>query len=1544
MPKRVDISLLDATMAGDEPDNEVTLPELPYVANLLPRPGGALELRPDLVPSGFSIGAEAWVYPDALCGLFTAPETGSRFIALASGPRDAIGAPAGASYTFTGEISGTIFKCSQCIANHIRPGFLAYVTGDPVVRHVVRVVSPNVVQLDSAPSVSGTGKRIVFRASWGMEAGKTGVRFETIGANTVAGPCGPVGTSETERLGGPLISALQDTKSKASVPSWITRVKPKLDDGGDLRSSKGIGLGRDGCVYVLANGKIYRSEDGCKNFTSIGDFPNAVWLGDFYGNIVVAENSGDDCSLSTLDLSSLTLSTVESVDGYNIQAATLALDASGSSWFLAVLFEWVLGEDYYAFLRFYDSSFSIVQDADVSGNWSLGAGSEFVDGVPAGINGGDKPSFLFPGRDAVFLITENGQIFKFSIGGTDEQIDGKGESKALPVPAYRYRGAWYTQAYVFKPLTSSPVGGTSHVFSGTGKVAVVTRTLNTFLSDSGEYKSGIWGFQDFSVTEADALTGSGIPAVFHLAGAGFAPAFPIFIDEHGQIFLNGRLVTETLRRPSYFMDGNSSFVSDRGIVAFSGTSSLLPEIAGAAGSKFITRSGLILNGDGSVFYDLGFTVSGVAADGTGAAVIASGSSQQLAYYDGSTVTVVNTPTAFISAIWASSNFILLGTNWTVYRYVPGTGLVTVGSSLSHSGALIGAVNQSGYAVFAFEDGITVISPALAISQYPLDVTSICAGPSEVLCVDSTGAVYTLSPGVWTRVDAGYNAYPYSVLFHSGSLYFCPRGVGFFIEAGTSSDATIYWHNLPTDAVTFQSGRTFTYYGIPIVYSEESGDSFILDDRGQPRAKFSVSDLDGPCAYSSPQGLAGVGTTSFPVFSVLPGSAGVGLLSSGSAVLTTNGGVQRLDPAGAVTTIYSDSGSIYCGGRGIVFAAFPTKVIRTDGTTYSEIATGAIESVGAADSVCSVFSAAGYFIFTASGSSLFPRPETTFTRPVVCPGTLSPVLLVTSGAVRGTRTDSVPRVLIYGSGGWREVGPAPVRAKFALYGSSRVTLASENTLRDISSWGGTEFEPISENFWAPVWAVAGGHLVLFGTTEIEEGKIVYHRRRIRWSAPLAPRDFETLEASGLADLYPDTGDFISAAGITNAIIYADEAGLGVLEATFDPAAPWANRRLANTPLPISPLVALGQSVLFVADDGWLWAANVAGAQRVRQLPMAKAFGSDWKLQKYGLFHVKQLQLLFVTTTSGSNCTIVLSVPEFRCSLLTTTPADALPYPDSAQILTVVDGSSVGEPAIVSLSPFAGIAPRLLKFSSTYSGVDNYGNRTQKWYGMVITPPQRELRDVAVLGLSVSGGERADSVLVGGLTIGSNESLWDHPEIFAVTGTDGGELVVNRAVSTRWRTPYIGVVTLWGPHWSGRLLDNGGNEVPYTAISDFQVTVSVPTPGFVTFTGAQGDVLSGEKFLLLKSPVLIPFGRAVSGSKFFTLVPETPPMTPMSLRGFRSGSEEFGPYKSTGGGAPRFVSEPRFLVVLGAPGGYCAINAITAYLSARNIGTVSGSSGL
>lgn len=141
-------------------------------------------------------------------------------------------------------------------------------------------------------------------------------------------------------------------------------------------------------------------------------------------------------------------------------------------------------------------------------------------------------------------------------------------------------------------------------------------------------------------------------------------------------------------------------------------------------------------------------------------------------------------------------------------------------------------------------------------------------------------------------------------------------------------------------------------------------------------------------------------------------------------------------------------------------------------------------------------------------------------------------------------------------------------------------------------GASPFRAISPSFGSNVFATVDGYLVLFGVVELSPAGREYHKRRIRWSVPLDPNDFEMPEYSGIAEL-PGGGDFIAAAPCGHSIIAFDTDGVCVLDATGDPTAPWSYRRIGDGVVTVSNPVSIGNQVLFVSVDGRLMVASPSG---------------------------------------------------------------------------------------------------------------------------------------------------------------------------------------------------------------------------------------------------------------------------------------------------------------------------------------------------------------
>lgn len=1534
----LELSLFGASLTGDEAPDDAVLPELLVCFNLLPTFGGALETRKDLWELPFGVGQEGWSAADALCAVWSIPETGSTLFGMASGPRDTIGSPLGAESVFTCVVNGDILRADSCIATSVRPGWMVYIPGDPVTHEVVRLISVDTCQIEAPSTVSGV-VQVRFVAAFGRDAARNGLKVETIGATTIVGPCNPAGSQPGARVNGPLAATVGDEESGATVPRWISIVRPAWPGFDTPPRCSGLAIHRDGRLVGLFGNKILVSGDGGGSFTVAAEFPSVRlrWLVAHNGLVLVGGDHGRFGVVWILD-ESLTLSEVYRRDRWFPQFAATALDGGGDHKTV------VLWEKESEGVLYVELDFLGGVPPSVSMNVPLSAGIG-SDGVPFGIHAGNRPFQLAPALSSVLLATEQGEVYRITVTGQVLQQDAGSPSRTASTTPFRleHGGPWYTTCKLNTPLRTRPYFLSASCYPD-DRWACIMADLKTFFSDGKKEVAGLYVLP-FGSTNIEAIRDGGVPAHPLNPVMCYGPLIQqAWVDEHCQLFFGGvradlRLNFGTTGVVQY---GHVWHLDDRGV----GTSVSDPgpvftrRAKGAVGNMRILSTGHVVdNGNPpnmvADFSALG-DVTAVASSGTEAVVVLANGAR---YWDGSSwSTIPSPPDSVVGGAWNEGGFVFISENAEVLVYQPGTGWSSLGSGITGE-PFVAAASAPNVSFFIFATGVDVVNGASALSVCPAPageqiVAGCCdevSGVWSLYLVTATGKILKSEPPYSSLTEIGSVPFRNCIMARpaDGAIFLVPGlGSPLPLSAATGSDLYPWFYSIavPDPVMAYQSGFCLASFGLPIT-KPVGHTAWYLVDVGQPRAAYCVASMSANdverWATSCPSGLASVGDGSGASHvTLVPGSYGVGIAGD-TAVVCTDGGIVRIHADGTVEGVDSDGPAVYVGGVGdeaFVVRTFETSIVRE--SSVERIATPEASAASAAAGRVLIVGPDEYAVCTASGDlTTYGPPLDGVTSPVPVGGTVDPVILAYKGAVssRWRPPSPVQRLYVYRGGiGWKEIGPTLTDARAAVFTGSRITVSSGTAMSDLSAWGGGDFRPVSEMFWSPVWAVTGGHLVLFGVTEIEEGRLVYHRRRVRWSAPLAPFDFDTLEASGLADLYPDTGDFLAAASLPTGIIYADESGVGILEPTFEPEAPFSHRRIADIPKPITQLVAIGSSAFFVGADDFLWQVTAAGANRVRKIAFERIFRKPRSEIVPALFFVPK-RGMFLTDLSGSERFAFISVPEGRISgiALTRTPEDQI------SIVTAVDGTALGYDVLFSASPLGSVVPRVLLESPGTTGFDRISGEARPWFFSIMTPSIASDATVANVAVDVTGSPNISASAVGVLVVDSTEALWQHPSVATPAGRVGpNSYGMVRPVGASWKTPLSSEVDLWSPWWSGRFVDNTGTLVPFTPLSDLRVRLEVPNPGRVTFTGLPDFPIQDSGVLAIDYWAL-PIAHVSGGDDPWTVVVSPDPLhsdwVAVSGQSARKG------WWAKRGGLGRHLRRPR-IVAYGQAAGWFSLSKI------------------
>lgn len=1534
----LELSLFGASLTGDEAPDDAVLPELLVCFNLLPTFGGSLETRKNFGELPFGVGQEGWSAADALCAVWSIPETGSTLFGMASGPRDTIGSPLGAESVFTCLVDGNILRADSCIATSVRPGWMVYIPGDPVTHEVVRLVSVDTCQIEEPSTVSGV-VQVRFVAAFGRDAAKNGLKVETIGATTIVGPCNPAGSAPGARVNGPLAAIVGDEESGATVPRWISIVRPAWPGFDTPPRCAGLAVWKDGRLVGLFGNKLLVSGDGGGSFSVAAEFVTVSprWLIAHNGTVLIGGDQGQYGVIWRLE-DAFVLSEVYRRNGWRPQFAATALGGSGDHK-TVVLWE-----------KEVDGVLSVELDflsgvpPTVSLNVPLSAGIG-ADGVPFGIHAGNRPFQLAPALSGVFLATELGEVYRVETTGQVVQQDGGSASRTVSTTPFRLErgGPWYTTCKINTPLRTRPYFLSASSYAD-NRWACIMADLKTFFSDGKREVSGLY-VMPFGSAEIEPLRDGGVPVHPLNPVTCLGPLIQqAWVDEHAQLFFGGERSDYRLnfQTTSVIQYGHVWHLDDRGV----GTSVSAPgpvftrEVKGAVGNMRILSTGHVVdNGNPpSIVADFSALgdVTAVASSGSEAVVVLTNGA---CFWDGSSwSTIPSPPDPVVSGAWNEDGFVFLSEDADVLVYQPGSGWFSLGSGITGE-PVVAAASAPNLSFFFFGTGVVVVSGVSSLSVCHVPVgEQIVAG-----CCDEVSGVWTLyvvtTTGKIFKSDPPYSGFTEiaSVPFRKcimarpadGAVMLAP-GLGFPVTLTAATENSLApWFcgiSIPDPVRAFQSGFCLSSFGVPIA-KPVGQTAWYLVDVGQPRAQYTAAVMSGSTvgrwAASCPSGLASVGSASEEVHvTLVPGSSGIGIAGD-VAVVCTDGGIVRIFPDGSVDGVDSDGPAVYVGGAGgevFVVRTFETTIVRENGE--ERIATPEATAAAAAAGRVLIVGPEEYAVCTASGDlTTYEPPPDGVTSPVPVAGTVDPVVLAYKGAVssRWRSPSPVQRLYVYRGGvGWKEIGPTLTDATAAVFTGSRITASAGASMSDFSAWGGGDFRPVSEMFWSPVWAVTGGQLVLFGVTEIEEGRLVYHRRRVRWSAPLAPFDFDTLESSGLADLYPDTGDFLAAVSLPTGIIYADESGLGILEPTFEPEAPFSHRRIADIPKPITQMVAVGSSAFFVAADDFLWQATAAGANRVRRIAFERIFKKRRADIVPALFFVPK-KGLFVTDLSGSERFAFISVPEGRITgvALTRTPEDQI------SIVTALDGTALGYDVLFSASPLGSVVPRILLESTETTGFDTISGEARPWFFSIMTPPVASEATVSNVAVDITGSPNVSASVVEVLVVDSTEAFWQHPAVaLPAERLSQNTYRMVRPVGSSWKTPISLEVDLWSPWWSGLFLDNDGSLVPFTPLSDLRVRLDIPGPGMVTFTGLP-DCPIQETGGIAVDYWALPIAHVSGGDDPWTVVVSPDPLhtdwVAVSSQSARKG------WWAKRGGLGRLLRRPRILV-FGQPAGWFSLSKV------------------
>ena len=1479
MEQEILVPLQQATEVGDQPPWSVTPPELVQAVNVLPdQASDALAVRPDLVDADHQANVDGFygVAYDALGAVAVVPASGVPVNATASGPRDAMGASLGETVRLSGEIVGRIFRCPTCIADRVRPGYYARIAGEGRLFEVARLVSAFACELDAEPTLQGRTS-IDFVAGWGKAAGRLGIATDIVGATLVIGPCNPAAANPV-RMGGPLLADLEEQDTGA-VMAWETAVVPWWPDDFDPRSVTGLAFWRGALYVAWGENNLAISTDGGRRWAKLGHLPwsDVTALFAAGGRLFAASGTG--------------LFACDSGNPLVPGSWSLAHGAGAE-----ILFAFAAGAR-----RDVPPRLVVVTER----SWSTETSDRYEATVKVLLADGTllwettSPTDLFsPGNrvlaaDAsvtdsglvnVFVLSELGELFLVTqAGGWAKWAAGDFKGPRPASRPFRRAGVVVTEVQVEKATPSLPV----FLSASAVQALVILEDIRT-VSSTGQTSFAVFpglaaftgAFEIFGtavVTPPPAVGAEPVGRVHHLEAAG--RCFAAWIDWRGQFFAES-LRIESLANAettSLLSDAGSPAIADRGIgFVFDRSARPCGAIAarGFTGSDaaFLDVDGVATRLDGSAVAKVAQQCV-AAAGGPNVIAFADGAAVKLLQPDLSTVDISGTfpdPTA-VDRGTASGAHLVLGASLRSELYAAPLD-ASSWTTIVLSSQIVWLYGASDGFLAVTQGGAVYFDGSLAQTSVPLPPEAVtpltgggALGSGNVAIVDADGRVFT-GPAAGPLSLLGYGPPAAALCTDPGSGSPVVAGLGLpapmVIQDGWLSTGTG-----ATSRFAHQSGKSVSYLGLPLWIGDAG--RLRLVDVGQRRGDAAVTD-GAVVASVTGRGVAEVRGANRGL-AVLSGPLleGAALDGAGNLVASSlSGQLLKLDQSGNVTLVGTlGAGPIYVGGDGPAFAASEIDLAIVSGTDVAFVGLASPMAAAAAGRYCSVLEQDNLAIVRDDGYvSRYPLGEhagVSGAVPVAAQQT--PLILVPTGVSRrrGAPPDVSYKLFAYRGWDWRLLGTAgtftaPVSAVAA---HGRITLMAERLL-DVSSWGGGFFTPASRNFWSPVWATADGMLVLFGPTELEDGKLVHYRRRVRWSAPLAPRDFDTLEASGLAELYPDTGEFLAACGLSHAIIYADEGGLGILEPTGAPEAPWSHRRLAEGVVPATAMVRVGGSAMFIGRDGGLWVANPAGAQKVQgRVPLLK-YGVP--LEEIGLCALPRLG--FVAAWSPGRRFASLS--DMRTGRTTT----IVQCPDSrweATIQSIADGSPVGEDLLISYSWLTPGEIPLVKFGATYDGVDRIQGFELPWIAAVVT---------GVIPPTTQGGFTASLVRVDGSGLNLARVWADvvesstFPKVAGIPATlDGDELLAGAPVLDRLpASRNAGTLRLHRPWWAEgmALLDSGGAPVPFTPLDDLTVSVPAGIDIFVAQLPAYGKLA----VVRAGADVIAPAGTAIP-LDLWTAAPET-----------------------------------------------------------------------